>query len=238
MKIAVASFASMAIAALAGCASQPAPSYPADPESRLATYDEATPCCDDPSAFPFTALPRQGNADATIGPESPVFDFQSGLSPFAAFELPDDATTPYRIRVKSLFDRKGGGEDGVFYPAVALLDDSFIVVHITGLDSLRLEPALATAGGESGLAVSIGVNPAEQKGKYLVVFTPAALLGKAPDEDREGDMLTLSSMAYMERKGQAALPPSPYGRIRLTIAPELVAAQEPGVEEAKPPGSE
>jgi hypothetical protein len=238
MKIAVASFASMAIAALAGCASQPAPSYPADPESRLATFDEATPCCDDPSAFPFTALPRQGSADATIAPESPVFEFQSGPSPFAAFELPDGATTPYRIRVKSLFDRKGGGESGVFYPVVALLDDSFVVVHITGLDSLRLEPALATPGGEPGLAVSIGVNPAEQKGKYLVVFTPAAILGKAPQDDREGDLLTLSSMAYMERRGEAALPPSPYGRIRLTIAPELAVTQEPDVEEAQPPGSE
>jgi hypothetical protein len=238
MKRAVAVLASIAAVTLAGCAAQPTQSYSSDPASRLATYDEATACCDDPSTFQFAPLPRQGYADATVDPASPVFEFQSGLSPFAAFELPDDAATPYRIRVKSLFDRKGGGEGGVFYPVVALLDESFIVVHITGLDSLRLEPALATAGGESGLAVSIGVNPAEQKGKYLVVFTPAAILGKAPDEDREGDMLTLSSMAYMERKGQAALPPSPYGRIRLTIAPEIVAAREPGVEEAKPPGTE
>lgn len=238
MKNAVAVLASITAAALAGCAAQPTQSYPAAPASRLAIYDEATPCCDDPSAFPFTALPRQGYADATVDPASPVFEFQSGPSPFAAFELPDGATTPYRIRVKSLFDRKGGGEDGVFYPAVALLDDSFIVVHITGLDSLRLEPALATPGGEPGLAVSIGVNPAEQKGKYLVVFTPAAILGKAPQDDREGDLLTLSSMAYMERRGEAALPPSPYGRIRLTIAPELAVTQEPDVEEAQPPGSE
>ena len=93
-------------------------------------------------------------------------------------------------------------------------------------------------GKVGGLAVSIGVNPAEQKGKYLVVFTPAAILGKAPQDDREGDLLTLSSMAYMERRGEAALPPSPYGRIRLTIAPELAVTQEPDVEEAQPPGSE
>jgi hypothetical protein len=42
----------------------------------------------------------------------------------------------------------------------------------------------------------------------------------------------------MERRGEAALPPSPYGRIRLTIAPELAVTQEPDVEEAQPPGSE
>jgi hypothetical protein len=153
-----------------------------------------------------------------------VFDFQSGLCPFAAFELPDQST-PYRIRVKSVFDRKGGGGAGVFYPVVALLDDTFIVVHMTGLESLRLEPSLATVGGESGLAVSIGIDPAEQEGRYLVVFTPATLLGQPPPADREGDMLSLSSLAYMERRGEAALPASPYGLIRITVAPEVAVAE-------------
>jgi len=222
---------------LGGCASQPTESYPASTASRPPPYARATPCCDDPSGFRFDALPKQGYAGATVDASSPVFDFQSGLSPFAAYELPD-TTTPYRIRVKSLFDRRGADKAGVFYPVVALLDDAFIVVHMTGLESLRLEPALATAGGESGFAVSLGVNPAEQKGKYLVVFTPAAILGQAPDSDREGDMLSLSSMAYLERRGEAALPASPYGRIRITISPEVVMTHEPGVEEAKPPGSD
>lgn len=237
MKNPIAVLATFASLLLAGCASQTAASYPASTASRLATYDKATPCCDDPSGFRFGDLPKQGYADATVDAASPVFEFQSGPSPFVAYELPD-STTPYRIRVKSLFDRKGSDKAGVFYPVVALLDDAFIVVHMTGLESLRLEPALATAGGEAGLAVSLGVNPADQKGKYLVVFTPAAILGRAPDDDREGDMLSLASMAYMERRGEAALPPSPYGRVRITIAPEVVMTHEPGVEEAKPPGSE
>lgn len=237
MKNPIAVLATIASVLLTGCASQPAPSYPAATASRLATYDKATPCCDDPSSFGYAPLPKQGTADATVDAKSPVFDFQSGVSPFVAWELPD-TTTPYRIRVKSLFDRRGADRAGVFYPVVALLDDAFIVVHMSGLESLRLEPALATAGGESGLAVSLGVDPAQQKGKYLIVFTPAALLGKTPGEDREGDMLTLSSMAYLERRGESALPASPYGRIRITIAPEIVMTHEPGVEETKPPGSD
>ena len=211
----------IAAAALTACASaptEPTRSYPRDTGARLAAYAKAKPCCDDPSGFPFDALPKQGYAQAIVDPASPVFDFQSGLSPFAAFRLPDQPT-PYRIRVKSVFD-KGDDSSGVFYPVMALLDDTFIVVHMTGLESLRLEPALATVGGEPGLAVSIGVDPAEQTGKYLVVFTPAALLGKPPP-DREGDMLSISSLAYMERRGEAALPASPYGRLRITVAPEL-----------------
>jgi hypothetical protein len=184
----------MAIAAtlLASCATQAPSSYPRATADRLAAYAKATPCCDDPSGFSFAELPKQGYAHAVVDAASPVFDFQSGLSPFAAFEL---------------------------------LDDTFIVVHMTGLESLRLEPSLATAGGESGLAVSIGIDPVEQEGKYLVVFTPATLLGQPPPPDREGDMLSLSSLAYMERRGEAALPASPYGLIRITVAPEVAVAE-------------
>jgi hypothetical protein len=215
--------AAIVAAALAACASQPQTSYPADTGARLATYARATPCCDDPSGFEFGPLPRQGQAQATIDPATPVFDFQSGVSPFAAFVLPQQGSR-YRIRVKSLFDPKDGGEHGVFYPVVALLDDTYIVVHMTGLDSLRLEPAPATPGGAPGLAASIGIDPAEQDARYLVVFTPAALLGKPPPSDREGDVLSLSAMAYMERRGEAALPASPYGRLRITVAPEIPVA--------------
>ncbi|HEU4517232.1 MAG TPA: MalM family protein [Steroidobacteraceae bacterium] len=213
----------IAATALAACASQPTSSYPEGTEARLATYARATPCCDDPSGFEFGELPRQGQTKATIDPATPVFDFQSGVSPFAAFVLPQQAS-PYRIRVKSFFDAKGGGKDGIFYPVIALLDDTYIVVHMTGLENLRLEPALATPGGEAGLAASIGIDPAEQDATYLVVFTPAALLGKPPPPDREGDVLSLSSLAYMERRGEAALPASPYGRLSIMVAPEAPVA--------------
>jgi hypothetical protein len=223
MQISIAVLTAIAAATLAACATQAPSSYPATTEARLATYAKATPCCDDPSGFQFNALPQQGNADAVVDLASPVFDFHSGLSPFVAFELPAE-NAPYRIRIKSLFDRKGGDRAGVFYPVVALLDDTFIVVHMTGLESLRLEPALATVGGEAGLAVSLGIEPAENKGKYLVVFTPAALLGASPDSRRDDDMLSSEALAWIERRGEAALPASPYGRLKITVAPEIRSA--------------
>lgn len=218
-----------AVAACAGCASAPPQSYPLDANARLALYARATPCCDDPSGFRFDALPLRGFADAAIDRAAPVFDFHSGLSPFAAFELPQ-TEAPYRVRVRSLFDARDGGEAGVFYPVVALLDDTFIVTHMTGLDSLRLEPALATAGGEAGIAVTVSIDPRAQRGRYLVVFTPAALLGAPPDGRREGDFLTPASLAWMERRGDAALPASPYGRLRVSVAPDMPVAGTPGQE--------
>ena len=212
--------AGMLAAALFGCAAGPQPSYPAKPRDRLASYARATPCCDDPSGFQFVALPEQGFADAKIDRASPVFDFHSGLSPFVAYELPK-ATGPFRVRIKSFFEP---GEDSpVFYPVVAVLDDTFIVTQLTGLDSLRVEPALATAGGETGLTVTLPVMP-EDGGRYLVVFTPAAILGQAPESRREGDLLTPASLAWLERRGEIVSPPSPYGRIRVTVAPEAAVA--------------
>ncbi len=43
------------------------------------------------------------------------------------------------------------------------------------------------------------------RSKYLVVFTPAALLGAPPDSRREGDMLSPEALAWIERRGEAAL---------------------------------
>lgn len=213
----------MAAVAVAGCATAPPQSYPASTEARLALYARATPCCDDPSGFRFEALPTRGFADKVVDTASPVFDFHSGVSPFAAFELPPHSA-PYRIRVKSLFDPQASDDDGVFYPVVALLDDTFIVVQLTSLDNLRVEPGLATVAGEAGLAVSMTIDPAEQPGRYLVVFTPAALLGAPPEDRREGDLLTPASLAWIERRGETALPASPYGRLRITVVPEYRAA--------------
>ena len=209
--------------ALAGCAAAPLQSYPAEPEARLALYARTKACCDDPSGFTYRSLPQQGFTDAVVDRSSPAFDFHSGLSPFVAFELPK-IPAPYRLRVKSMFIPGHDDEASIFYPVVALLDGTFIVMRMSGLDNLRLEPALATAGGETGLAVTIPVDPTAEDARYLIVFTPAAVLGAAPESRREGDMLTPASLAWLERRGDAVVPASPYGRLRITIAPEQPVA--------------
>jgi len=222
----------LAAIALAGCAAGTPSSYPATTEARLAVFAQATPCCDDPSGFQFTALPPRGILEADVAATSPVFDFHSGKSPFVAFELPKQ-TGPYRVRIKSEFEGKKGGTDGVFYPVVALLDDTFIVTHMTGLDNLRLEPSLATPGGAAGLSVSLAIDPAQQQGKYLIVFTPAVLLGQPPDLRREGDILTPPTLAWLERRGDTLITPSPYGHLRITIAPDQPAGGSSGAAHSR-----
>lgn len=222
----------LTLVGLSACAAAPQP-YPVDTQARLAAYAAAAPCCDDPAGFDYAALPAAGNLDVVVGTASPVFEFHSGLSPLAAFRLPD-TDLPYRVRVKSYFD--GEGVDGsVFYPVLAMLDDAYIVTRMSNLDGLKLDQALATPGGETGLAVTAPFHPRFSRERYLVVFTPAVLLGAAP-ERRDGDTQTLPTLDWLERRGDAVVAPSPFGRLRITVAPEALPDAGPAPADPAPAG--
>ncbi|MFZ9085438.1 MAG: MalM family protein [Steroidobacteraceae bacterium] len=201
---------------LAGCGAS-TPPYPAQVEQRLAIHAASTPCCEDPERFDYRPLPAAGVMDWLIGPDSPTFDFQSGVSPFAAFRLPE-AEGPFRIRVQGLFD-VAGEDTSVFYPILAMLDDAFVVTRVSYLDNLRLEQGLLEAEGEPGLAVVAPFDPRRTRERYMVIFTPGVLVNSPPPFDRPGDQVTLPSLDWLERNSGAAVLASPYGRLRLTIAP-------------------
>jgi hypothetical protein len=213
-------FLLLAATALAGCAAAPRP-YPADLAARLELYAGGGPCCEDPARFDFVSLPASGTLDVVIGEVSPTFEFQSGLSRFAAFRLPE-SNAPFRVQVKSFFDGAPPPAGSVFYPVLAMMDASFMVTRVSNLDNLRLDQALATPGGESGLSVTAPFDPGISRERYLVVFTPAVLLGAPPPERREGDVLTLPALDWLERQGQAVVAPSPFGRLRITVAPSTL----------------
>jgi maltose operon protein len=204
---------------LAGCATSTA-GTPASDAGRLAAYQRASECCTDPAAFPFEPLPAAGSVRRRIDPTTPLFEFQSGRSHFAAYRLPD-GDEPFRVRVKSFFEGPGGPGGHVFYPVAALLDESLFVSRVTGVDSLRLDLGLTVPGGESGLSVTVPLDRRVARERYLIVFTPGVMLGAAPDERREGDLLTATTQAWMDRHQAAFVEPSPYGRIEVTVIPGL-----------------
>jgi hypothetical protein len=207
----------IAAALLAGCAGTP-PAYPPDAEARLAVYAASQPCCDDPAGFDYAELPPAGRLEFVIGDADPAFEFQSGLSRFAAFRLPDTGEA-FRVQVKSYIDGEGAQGRAVFYPVLAMMDDAFIVTRVSNLENLRLDTELATPGGRNGLVVTAPFDPDFTRERYLVVFTPAVLLGSPPAERREGDVLTLPTLEWLQRNEDAIVPPSPFGRLRITIAP-------------------
>ncbi len=206
------------VLALTGCAAAGQRAYPPSDEARLAAYATARNCCADPAEMTFQQLPTAGSIDVVIGTGSPAFEFQSGLSHFAAFRLPDIGGA-YRIRVKSLLDGPDGPGASTFYPVMAVMDDTFIVTRVSSLDNVRLEQSLATPGAETGFAVSAPFDPAAAPERYLVVFTPAVLIGSPPDERREGDVLTGPTLDWLNRRGPGLVGPSPYGRLSISVVP-------------------
>jgi hypothetical protein len=90
---------------------------------------------------------------------------------------------------------------------------------VSSLENLRLDQALATPGGEDGLAVVAPFDPGYSRERYLVVFTPAILLGAPPTERREGDVLTSPTLEWIGRRNENIVNPSPFGRLRITVAP-------------------
>lgn len=202
---------------LAACATAPVP-YPRGMDERFTAYARQAPCCDDPADFAYADLPGSGGLEFVIGQSNPLFEFQSGPSYFAAFRLPD-SEEPYRVRIKSFFEGPAPPAGSIFYPVLAMMDDAFIVTRVSNLDNLSLDVALATPGGESGLSVTAPFDPTVMRERYLVVFTPAVLLGAAPDERREGDVLTGPTLEWLDRRGDGVIAPSPYGRLRISVAP-------------------
>lgn len=192
--------------------------FPSSDRAERRLYTRAAECCSDPAQFAFadTALP--GRLELAIDAASPLFEFQSGRSYFHALRLPaGDAS--YRIRIRSLL-RGDGDRTRVFYPVVALLDENYIVTRVSSLDHLRLEPGLATPGGSSALSLTVRIDPKVTIERYLVVFTPAVLLGDPPLERREGDVVTDAALEYLQRKGDAVLSPTAFGDVQVSLIPD------------------
>ena len=55
---------------------------------------------------------------------------------------------------------------------------------------------------------------------FIDVDQGDSILIQTPDDRREGDMLTPATLAWLERRGDTAVPASPYGRLQITIAPD------------------
>jgi hypothetical protein len=200
---------SCSFVALALVLGPPAGALP--PRSLPAPFTGLAPCCSDASQFHYGALPAQGDIDVTIDRRSALFEFQSGPSFFAAFRLPA-VDEPYVIDVESVLS---GGPDPararVFYPLAALLNEDFLVARAAGLESLRPQTVLMERAAGPGYRLSIGVDPAQGREKYLVLFTAANLLV-------EHDLPAVNDPESAQRAAhEAFLGAAATGRLRVSV---------------------
>ena len=176
-----------------------------------------TPAAADPSEFHYDPLPANGALDFAIDDKSPTFEFQSGVSAFRAFRLPERGG-PYYVDVRSFLD---GAPDPartrVFYPVIAVLTDDFLVSRSTELERLRFDLPVLEGTTAPAYRITLGVDPAHTRERYLVVFTPARLVSAR----QLPPISTPESAAEAARA--AYLGAAPGGKLRISVRPSDAA---------------
>jgi hypothetical protein len=171
----------------------------------------AAPAAADPAGFSYQPLPPEGAIDFAIDAKSPTFEFQSGVSAFRAFRLPDRAG-PYYVDLRSFLDGPAHpARARVFYPVVAVLTDDFLVSRTSELELLRFDLPVLEATTAPAYRLTIGVDPEHTRERYLVVYTPARLAS-----GRQLPPISTPESAA-EAARVAFLGASPHGRLRISV---------------------
>ncbi len=184
----------------------------------LAALAAASPCSaspavaqpTDPAQFRYETLPADGAVEFAIDSKSPTFEFQTGVSAYRAFRLPDGG--PFYVDLRSFLEGPPDPAHArVFYPVIAVLTDDFLVSRSTELELLRFD--LPTQEGTIAPAyrLSLGIDPEHSHERYLVVFTPAQLV-----VGRQLPPIP-SPEAAAEAARVAYLGASAHGRLRISI---------------------
>lgn len=154
-------------ALLSGCASD------AQVKLELTPPTNSEVCCTTYSEFPFVQLQDNEDIKFDIDLASPVGSFVSGNSHFAAFRF-SDRSQEVKIELASRFI-----DDSVFAPTALLLDENFQVVTQYKLEDFQTLPSNAFTS--TRYIASFRADAA--KTPYLVVYTPADLLGESVKVD-------------------------------------------------------
>ncbi len=185
----------------------------------LALAAERTPS--DPGQFRYEPLPASGTVEVRIDGSTPVFEFKPGRSAFRAFRLPA-GNQRYLLEIRSLLT---GGTDAdrgrVFYPVAALLDDNFLVSRQTELESLHFDLPVFEDAAAPAYRLTIGVDPAQGRERYLVIYTPAALLAPRPTPAVATAVTTPEVAAEATHLSYAGAAGG--GVLRVTVRPEGIA---------------
>ena len=169
------------------------------------------PTATDPAQFHYEPLPAEGVVRFAIDAKSPTFEFQTGVSAYRAFRLPDDAV-PYYVEVRSFLDGPADpARARVFYPVVAVLTDDFLVSRSTEPELLRFDLPVLEGTSAPAYRVTLGMDPAHTHERYLVVFTPARFAG-----GREQPPVATPEHAA-EAARFAFLGAAPHGRLSISI---------------------
>lgn len=217
MKLVKMSIAAMVTALLAGCSGsmvvpvQEHASILSNADQAKQALSQATSCCAGFNEFNYVSLP-EGETLLTIDGKQPSYQFDEGMSYFAAYRLPVN-TGNLAITLASQVSKT------VLVPKVVMLDAQFKVTRVLGESVFTYQPAHLLDNdrieGKVFVDRSMPGNPATET--YMVVYAPA-------DELSGSTTILHPAKAFARANGTVepdikdpVIPHSPWGLVQIKV---------------------
>ncbi|MGS4930129.1 MalM family protein [Aeromonas sp. 25-281] len=217
MKLVKMSIAAVVTALLAGCSGsmvvpvQEHASILSNADQAKQALSQATSCCAGFNEFNYVSLP-EGETLLTIDGKQPSYQFDEGMSYFAAYRLPVN-TGNLAITLASQVSKT------VLVPKVVMLDAQFKVTRVLGESVFTYQPAHLLDNdrieGKVFVDRSMPGNPATET--YMVVYAPA-------DELSGSTTILHPAKAFARANGTVepdikdpVIPHSPWGLVQIKV---------------------
>ncbi|WP_310597195.1 MalM family protein [Aeromonas aquatica] len=217
MKLVKMSIAAVVTALLAGCSGsmvvpmQEHASILSNADQAKQTLSQTTSCCKGFNEFNYVSLP-EGETLLAIDGKQPSYQFDEGMSYFAAYRLPVN-TGNLAITLASQVSKT------VMIPKVVILDAQFKVTRVLGESVFTYQPAYLLDNdrieGKVFVDRSMPGNPATET--YMVVYAPA-------DELAGSTTILHPAKAFARANGTVepdikdpVIPHSPWGLVQIKV---------------------
>ena len=217
MKLVKMSIAAVVTALLAGCSGsmvvpvQEHASILSNADQAKQALSQASSCCQGFNEFNYVALP-EGDTLLTLDGKQPSYQFDEGMSYFAAYRLPAN-TGNLAITLASQVSKT------VLVPKVIMLDAQFKVTRVLGESVFTYQPAHLLDNdrieGKVFVDRSMPGNPATET--YMVIYAPA-------DELSGSTTILHPAKAFARANGTVepdikdpVIPHSPWGLLQLEV---------------------
>ncbi|MGY3857065.1 MalM family protein [Aeromonas intestinalis] len=215
MKLVKMSIAAVVTALLAGCSGsmvvpvQEHASILSNADEAKQVLAQATSCCKGFNEFNYVALP-EGDTLLAIDGKQPSYQFDEGMSYFAAYRLPIN-TGNLAITLASQVSKT------VLIPKVIMLDSQFKVTRVLGESVFSYQPAHLLDNdrieGRVFVDRSMPGNPASEA--YMVVYAPATELAGSTTILHPAKAFARANHTVEPDIADPVIPHSPWGLVQI-----------------------
>ncbi|MGY3943334.1 MalM family protein [Aeromonas tecta] len=217
MKLVKMSIAAVVTALLAGCSGsmvvpvQEHASILSNADQAKQALSQATSCCKGFNEFNYVSLP-EGDTLLAIDGKQPSYQFDEGMSYFAAYRLPTN-TGNLAITLASQVSKT------VMVPKVIMLDAQFKVTRVLGESAFTYQPAYLLDNdrieGKLYVDRSMPGNPATET--YMVVYAPTDELAGSTTILHPAKAFARANNTVVPDIKDPVIPHSPWGLVQIKV---------------------